>query len=90
MMENRIEFLAVVIALNKIGITAGLINTNLLGRPLSHRVSVTESKKCVFLFIYIGELCRQHARQSRTARTRRERPLRGMVYPRRNASASRR
>ena len=48
MMENRIDFLAVVIALNKIGVTAGLINTNLRGRPLSHCVSVTESKKCVF------------------------------------------
>ena len=46
-MENRIEFLATIIALNKMGITAALINTNLTGRPLSHCVSVTQSKKCI-------------------------------------------
>ena len=32
-MENRIEFLESVIALNKIGATGGLITTNLRGRP---------------------------------------------------------
>lgn len=48
MMENRIAFLAVVVALNKLGVTAALINTNLRERPLTHCVSVTESKKCVF------------------------------------------
>ena len=48
MMENRTEFLAVLIATNKLGITAGLINTNLRGRPLIHCVNVTKSKKCVF------------------------------------------
>lgn len=46
-MENRIEFLATVIALNKIGVTASLINTNLRGRPLIHCVSVTDSSKCI-------------------------------------------
>jgi citronellyl-CoA synthetase len=46
-MENRIEFLATVIALNKMGITAALINTNLTGKPLSHCISVTQSKKCI-------------------------------------------
>ena len=46
-MENRIEFLATIIALNKLGITAALINTNLTGKPLSHCISVTKSKKCV-------------------------------------------
>lgn len=46
-MENRIEFLATVIALNKLGVTASLINTNLRGRPLIHCVSVTDSRKCV-------------------------------------------
>ena len=46
-MENRIEFLAAVIGLNKLGVTAALINTNLRGRPLSHCVSVTESSKCI-------------------------------------------
>ena len=46
-MENRIEFLAVIVALNKLGVIAGLINTNLRGRPLTHCVTVTESKKCI-------------------------------------------
>lgn len=47
-MENRIEFLALIIGLNKIGVTTGLINTNLRGRPLTHCVSVTHSTKCIF------------------------------------------
>ena len=47
-MENRIEFLALLIATSKLGITAGLINTNLRGRPLIHCVNVTASGKCVF------------------------------------------
>lgn len=47
-MQNRIEFLVTFIALNKLGVTAGLINTNLRGRPLSHCIEVTESKKCIF------------------------------------------
>ncbi|MCS5570583.1 MAG: AMP-binding protein, partial [Pseudomonadales bacterium] len=47
-MENRIEFLESVIALNKIGATGGLINTNLRGGPLTHCISVTDSKKCIF------------------------------------------
>ena len=47
-MENRIEFLALLIAANKIGIVAGLINTSLRGRPLIHCINVTASKKCVF------------------------------------------
>jgi len=46
-MENRIEFLAMIIALAKIGVTASLINTNLRGRPLIHCVTVTDSKKCI-------------------------------------------
>ena len=48
MMENRIEFLALVLAANKLGITAGLINTNLRERPLIHCITVTASKKCIF------------------------------------------
>lgn len=48
MMENRIEFLALVLAANKLGITTGLINTNLRERPLVHCITVTESKKCIF------------------------------------------
>jgi len=47
-MENRIEFLALIIGLNKLGATAALINTNLQGRPLTHCITVTESSKCVF------------------------------------------
>ena len=48
MMENRVEFLAVFVALSKLGAVASLINTNLRGRPLMHCVSVTQSKACVF------------------------------------------
>ena len=47
-MENRIEFLAITVALNKLGATAGFINTNLRGKPLIHCITVTDSKKCVF------------------------------------------
>lgn len=47
LMENRIEFLATLIGLNKIGVTASLINTNLRGRPLVHCVGVTDSSKCI-------------------------------------------
>ncbi len=52
MMENRIEFLAIIIGLNKIGVTAGLLNTNLTGRPLTHCIATTQSKVCV-----VGEEC---------------------------------
>jgi citronellyl-CoA synthetase len=48
MMENRIEFLATLIGLNKMGVTAALINTNLTGRPLVHCVSITNSRMCIF------------------------------------------
>ncbi len=47
-MENRIEFLATLIALNKLGVIAALINTNLMGRPLSHCIKITGSKMCIF------------------------------------------
>jgi citronellyl-CoA synthetase len=47
-MENRIQFLAVIVALNKLGVTGALINTNLRGRPLQHCISITESKACIF------------------------------------------
>jgi citronellyl-CoA synthetase len=47
-MENRIEFLATIIALNKIGVTGALINTNLRGRQLKHCITITDSKKCIF------------------------------------------
>jgi citronellyl-CoA synthetase len=48
LMENRIEFIATVIALNKLGAIGGLINSNLTGKPLTHCITVTESKKCIF------------------------------------------
>ena len=48
LMENRIEFLALTVALNKLGATTGFINTNLRGRPLTHCITVTQSKKCIF------------------------------------------
>lgn len=48
LMENRVEFLATVIALNKLGVTAALINTNLRGRPLTHCAQITGSKKLIF------------------------------------------
>lgn len=47
-MENRIEFLAAILALNKLGVTAALINTNLRGRPLTHCAQITGSSKLVF------------------------------------------
>ena len=46
MLENRLEFLPLVIAANKLGVTAGFINTNLRERPLAHCITVTGSKKC--------------------------------------------
>jgi citronellyl-CoA synthetase len=46
-MENRIEFLAALLALNKLGLIAALINTNLSGRSLCHCISITDSKACI-------------------------------------------
>ena len=48
MMENRVEFLALLMGLNKIGVTAGLLNTNLTSKSLIHCITVTQSKKCIF------------------------------------------
>jgi len=48
MMENRVEFLALLMGLNKIGVTAGLLNTNLTGKSLIHCITLTQSKKCIF------------------------------------------
>ncbi|MCB1705089.1 MAG: long-chain-acyl-CoA synthetase [Halioglobus sp.] len=47
-MENRIEFLATIIALNKLGVIAALINTNLTGKPLIHCINITGSRLCIF------------------------------------------
>ncbi len=48
LMENRIEFLAAMTALNKLGAIAGLVNTNLRERPLAHCIATTDSKACIF------------------------------------------
>ncbi|MFW6094067.1 MAG: long-chain-acyl-CoA synthetase [Pseudomonadota bacterium] len=47
-MENRIEFLATVVGLNKLGATASLVNTNLRGHSLVHCVGITDSRACIF------------------------------------------
>ena len=47
-MENRMEFLCLVIALSKIGAAAGLINTSLVKKSLIHCISITDSVRCVF------------------------------------------
>ena len=47
MMENRIEFLATIIALNKLGVTTAPINTNLTGRALIHCINITGSRMCI-------------------------------------------
>ena len=47
-MENRVEILAAVAAVNKLGIVGAMINNNLTGRQLAHCISVTDSKKCLF------------------------------------------
>jgi len=47
-MENRVEFLGTLIALNKLGVIAALINTNLTGKPLIHCMKITRSKMCIF------------------------------------------
>lgn len=46
-MENRIEYLATLIALNKLGATGALINTNLSGTPLVHCMTITDSRMCI-------------------------------------------
>ncbi|MDT0596458.1 long-chain-acyl-CoA synthetase [Glaciecola petra] len=46
-MENRPEFLMSLVGLNKLGATAALINTGLKGKPLTHCITVAESKKCI-------------------------------------------
>ena len=47
LMENRIEQLGALLALNKLGAIASLINTNLSGRQLAHCVTVTDSKALI-------------------------------------------
>ena len=47
MMENRVEYLATLVAINKLGAVAGLLNTNLTGDSLAHCVSATGARKVV-------------------------------------------
>ena len=46
-MENRIEMLAAIIALQKIGAIAGMVNPGLVGAQLAHCINVTKSVKCL-------------------------------------------
>ncbi|MEC7379097.1 MAG: AMP-binding protein [Pseudomonadota bacterium] len=52
MMENRIEYLALLVGLNKLGAISGLLNSNLGGASLVHCINVTGSSKCI-----VGEEC---------------------------------
>ena len=52
MMENRIEYLALLVGLNKLGAISGLLNSNLGGNSLVHCINVTGSSKCI-----VGEEC---------------------------------
>jgi len=47
-MENRIEFLVALLAMNKLGIIAAIINTNLTGQALAHCIRITNSRMCLF------------------------------------------
>ncbi|MEP5323539.1 long-chain-acyl-CoA synthetase [Marinobacter alexandrii] len=47
-MENRIEFLGTLIALNKLGVIAALINTNLKGKALAHCMTITDARWCLY------------------------------------------
>jgi citronellyl-CoA synthetase len=46
-MQNRIEFVVCLMGLTKLGAVAGLINTNLTLRPLTHCINLTASEKCI-------------------------------------------
>ena len=47
-MENRPSFVISLLALNKIGAIAVLINTSLTGDPLVHCINSSDSVKCIF------------------------------------------
>ena len=47
-MQNRIDFVACAMGINKIGAVVGMINTNLIKKPLTHCINLIESKKCIF------------------------------------------
>lgn len=47
-MQNRIEFVAAMLGIQKLGAAVGMINTNLTKQQLVHCINLVESKKCVF------------------------------------------
>ncbi|AQA18408.1 hypothetical protein BST95_09340 [Halioglobus japonicus] len=47
-MENRIEYLSCLVAINKLGACASLINHNLSGKSLAHCLTITGSRFCIF------------------------------------------
>ena len=46
-MENRIEYMAMLVAMNKLGVIGALLNTNLTGRSLTHCIKVAKSVACI-------------------------------------------
>ena len=46
-MENRIEMLAGIMALQKIGAIAGMVNPGLVSAQLAHCINITKSVKCL-------------------------------------------
>lgn len=55
-MQNRIEFVACMLGINKLGAIAGMINTNLISQPLIHCINLVKSKKCIFGEELLGPL----------------------------------
>ncbi len=54
-MENRPEYLFLSYGLNRLGVTAALINTNLVGKPLAHVLKASEAK-----ILFVGAECYGH------------------------------
>ena len=48
MMENRLEYVPLLLGLSKIGVVTALINTNLVGDSLMHCILVSECKAVIF------------------------------------------
>lgn len=48
LLENRPEFVCLWLGLAKIGVVTALINTNLVGDPLIHSITVASSKALIF------------------------------------------
>jgi len=80
MMENRIEFLALLVGLNKMGVTASLINSNLLTMPrvpTSSTPWTTTWARCLVVAPrLLPAAVSATARTSRSSSTRRQQPAR--------------